>query len=289
MKKHAQNAPQRAKKRGSDASARPAGKRDGKIVGNSEPVQMGGVFYQVLKQAAAAKGQSCKTGGPNSGKSSGTSAGNKAAKPGAKEIAAGTISQLAPLIERNVGTVSRLRQRDDWPVNKTGPWSWGDVRKLAGWLEELDSEKKRNDEYIQEGLEEGKSKKEKGKKLSKAEMKERMARMRLAKITAEVGKLKKNKARLEQDFQFRRMDLEKELGTHVALGDIETLLGQMCGKIKGAVEALQRKFGPEVADAMNEALDEFLETWRGSGFGGRAAGQPAADPKAANHAAVGPG
>lgn len=45
-----------------------------------------------------------------------------------------TLAELAELVQRDPGTVSRWAKRADWPFAKKSPWSRSDVPKILRWV-----------------------------------------------------------------------------------------------------------------------------------------------------------
>lgn len=73
------------------------------------------------------------------------------------------------------------------------------------------------------------------------------------------------------------MEAEEREKTHVCLAEMIPLIQRMAGAVRGASENLQRKFGPEIADVYNEAIQELFSAWNRSTYGAR---YPATDPGA---------
>lgn len=87
------------------------------------------------------------------------------------------------------------------------------------------------------------------------------------------------------------MDLEERRGTHADLAELHQSLLRFGGQIRRAGEILQRRYGPEATDVLNEAIETAHEDWNrshkpaGDGIDGDGGGSgsaeldgPAADP-----------
>ena len=77
-----------------------------------------------------------------------------------------------------------------------------------------------------------------------------LAEVKLKKLIAE-ERIK----RAQADRDERKAELER--GTHQKLEDLHAMLIKLGGHLRGMVERMQKRFGPEVAMMFNEGLDEF--------------------------------
>lgn len=57
-------------------------------------------------------------------------------------------------------------------------------------------------------------------------------------------------------------ELEEREKTHANLKDLESALNRFANRIHGAGETLQRKFGADASDVLNDAIDDALTGWR---------------------------
>lgn len=62
--------------------------------------------------------------------------------------------------------------------------------------------------------------------------------------------------------QLAEMDLEERRKTHANLKELHSSLMRFGGQIRRGGEVLQRKYGPEAADVLNEAIDQALHEWK---------------------------